>query len=494
MIATFVKKYWKWLASILIVSILMVRLYDRFLAPQPPVPVVKAPVVELYTLGDFLDENINLSCQVEPVSEVAITPEGSGTITKIHVKEGDTVKEGDILFEIENIQERVSVADARVALQSAELAYQEILDNNSQSSGSSLLAQTQAQQDALVYDALNNLFNNDLQAYPEDKPEDANQSAPSIIGNYNCAEEGDYIINVYSSSSVSGASFRYRGLEAGTGTVSTTNFGILLGSCGLELIFPEDFDKNETWIISVPNTRSSSYVSVKKKYEAALETRNIALNKTGLSDQELAQERGRVNQARLRYELALDGLSKTIIRAENNGVLSGFDLDKGDYIASFKSVGNIKTVDQLELVGYINANEKRYIDVDSVVTILDKESIIKSISATVDSLTRKLKITIAAPEDITLIEGLSVPCSLERSTDAVTRLDGGAVIPLSAVSIIGIDPYVFILNEEGMVETVSVTTGSILGNQIIVYGLEGGNIIRDARGIRSGEIVRVKEK
>jgi len=357
-VVKYIKKYWLVLLTLLVVAILALRIYDRFIKPKPPVPEVKNPVVDIYTLGTMLDQTIAMSCEVEPVNDITITAETSGSVTKVAVDEGDRVAIGDTLFELENIQERVSLADARVALQSAELRFQEILNDNNDSSASSLLSQTEAQQDALVESALNNLFNNDLRAYPEENPERADESAPTIIGNYTCEREGEYVVEVYSSGSKSGASFRYSGLESGTDTVSTTDFGTLLGSCGLELVFPSDFDKTETWVIPVPNTRSTSYINAQKAYETALETRNITLNQTGLSDQEIAQERGRVNQARLRYELAQDNFNKTIITAENAGVISGFDLDVGDYITAFSGVGNIKTVDQLELVAYLNPDEK----------------------------------------------------------------------------------------------------------------------------------------
>ncbi|MFT6911201.1 MAG: multidrug efflux pump subunit AcrA (membrane-fusion protein) [Candidatus Paceibacteria bacterium] len=494
MIATFVNKYWKWLVLIVILSILGVRVYDRFFAPKPPVAVAQASVVELFTLGDLLDGDISLSCQVEPVSDVAITPESSGTITNIKVEEGETVAEGDTLFEVENIQQRVSLADARVALESAESVLQEALNNNQTGSASSLLAQTQSRQDALVADALNDLFNNDLQVYPENNPEDTNRAGPTVVGNYTCSQEGKYIVDVYSSSSNSGASFRYSGIESGTRTVSTTNFGTLLGNCGLEFIFPEGFDKNETWILPVPNTRSSSYFSLKKAHETAIETRNITLNQTGLSDQELSQERARVNQARLRSQLAADNFNKTIVKAKSGGVVSGLDLDTGDYVTAFAPVGNIKTIDQLELVAYVNASEKRYVSIDSAVTVAGNETQIKNISSTVDSITRKLKATIIAPNDIVLTEGLSVPCTIARTTDTVTRLDGAAIIPLSAISVVGIDPYVFLLNEDETTKAVPVTTGAILGTQIVVYGLESGDIISDARGIKDGVRVSISNK
>jgi hypothetical protein len=109
------------------------------------------------------------------------------------------VRKGDTLFSLENIQERVAVQNAKVALRSAELALSDLEnDNNSDLSGS-LLSQTQKQQDILIRDAKTTFLNNELQAYPEKS--DQSGGAPTLSGNYACLEEGEYILDIYSSSS-----------------------------------------------------------------------------------------------------------------------------------------------------------------------------------------------------------------------------------------------------------------------------------------------------
>lgn len=491
---TFVKKKWKLLIIILVLVIFGARINQRFFA-EKPLPEEKVDtVVDLFTLQDSLNESIDMLCQVEPVSEVAITPEFSGSITKVLVDEGTEVEEDDILFEIENIQQRVAVADAKVALESARLSLKDLQDQNNSFSENSIVNQTQKQQDTIVAEALNNLFNNDLQVYPEDNPDTISKAAPSVIGSYTCSQEGEYAVEVYASSGLSGGSFRYAGLESGTSTVSVTDFGTPLGDCGLELVFPEGFDKSETWIIPVPNTRSNSYQSIKNAYETALKNRDLALNQAEASPEIINQAKGRVDQARLRYQLALDNLNKTIVRAKIDGVVSGFDLDVGDYVSAFEDLGNIKTTDYLEIVGYLNVGEQQYVNDESVVRIGEEESTIKSISKTIDSVTRKSKITINAPENLTLVEGESLACSVERITDAVVRSDGGVIIPLSALSIIGVDPYVFTLDESNITVLVPVRVGAILGTHVVVYGELPEFIIKDARGIRADELVELTDK
>ncbi|MFA6173720.1 MAG: efflux RND transporter periplasmic adaptor subunit [Kiritimatiellales bacterium] len=65
--------------------------------PQMPPATVTAQVLKEQTLQP-VDEYI---AQVEPVQQVTIRPQISGTIAAVHFKEGDLVKEGDLLFTIE---------------------------------------------------------------------------------------------------------------------------------------------------------------------------------------------------------------------------------------------------------------------------------------------------------------------------------------------------------------------------------------------------------
>jgi len=488
-VKTLINRYWKWILLGAVILLVLIRIFSTFFQKQPPAVEPSSPVVDVVSIGDLVNSTIDISCQVEPVSEVPIVSEVSGPITKINVIDGDSVVKDQVLFEVENIQQRVAVADARVALDSARLSLKDLQDQNDTTSSNSLVSQTQSQQNVFVDNAFNALMNNDLQAYPEDNPDRTKGQAPEIIGNYSCIEEGQYVIDVYPSSARSGASFKYSGLESGTSTVSTTGFSTILGECGLELLFPEGFDKNETWVIPVPNTRSASYPSAVAAYESAQDGRDIILNQTEISPEALNQAQGRVNQAQLRYQLALDNFDKTIVKAKIDGVVSGFTRNVGEYVNPSESLGDIKTTDALELIGYINAQEQRYVDRDSKVSIKGEETYVRSIAQTIDSLTRKLRLVIEAPENVSLSEGLSLPCSIRRGGLETQRDDGGFVVPLSAISIIGVDSFVFVVDADGVTTAMPVTVGVLLGDQVIIYGIESGDIVADARGIRDQQKV-----
>jgi len=485
-------KNWKKILLLIVILVVVMRVSDRF-APKDDQPTPQVPVVvETFSIGQLGSAFLGASCIVQPITDVDVVAQTGGNVTRVNKEDGDVVTLGEIIFEIENTSERVSVADANASLQSAQFALEELLGDNDATDSSSLLAQTKLQQQNLIDTAQNNLFNTDLRAYPVDNPDQVRGDAPTISGNYTCEAEGDYVLDVYGSSSRSGASFRFSGLESGTDTVVVGSFASKLGSCGLEVVFPEDFSKNEEWVIPVPNTRSSQYFTLKKAYENAIEGKNITINQTGASSQEIAQERSRVEQARLRYQLAIESLNKTIVRATAAGTLAGFDLDDGQFVASNTSVAKVKTVDQLELVTYVDPKERIFIEENSEAFVGETPTSVVSIAGAIDPDTRKLKVALAPPGGLSLIEGTQLACSISRKTDATVLDDNGVVVPLSAISVIGIDPFVFEITSDGLASGIPITTGALLGESIVVYGIEDSVVIAaDARGIREGDTVEI---
>lgn len=488
-----IQKNWKWILAIIIVLIIALRAYQRFAQEKPA--VLERPLTQVETLslvsGDL--DPLSVACIAEPSLSIGVTPEASGTIERVLVNDGENVTKGQILLELDNIQQRVALQDAKVALDSAQLALQDVVNENDASAQSSFLAQTKKQQDILVEQARNTLFNTDLRAYPLDNPEDSTRPAPEVIGNYTCANEGQYNIEVYASGSDSGASYRYNGLESGTSTASTTTFGTDLGNCGLELVFPAGFKNNEDWIIPVPNTRSSQYFAVKKAYDQAIENRALALNQTEVSPEQIGQQQGRVAQARLRYELAADNLEKTRVRAKATGALEGFSVDQGNFVQSFSEIATIKTVDELELVAFISQDDKSTLNQGAVVSIGDITTEVISINAASNADTRRTRVVIAAPPELAIADGDQLNCAIERSGDTNVRNDGGVIVPLSAVSVIGSDTFVFSISDDMKAQSIGVTTGALLGTDVVIYGIDSGVIIRDARGIRPEQKIQIKE-
>ena len=59
--------------------------------------------------------------------KVLITPDISGKIEKVVVKEGQQVREGDVLFEIDPVPFRLAVAQAKAKLAQAKVTYDNLV-------------------------------------------------------------------------------------------------------------------------------------------------------------------------------------------------------------------------------------------------------------------------------------------------------------------------------------------------------------------------------
>lgn len=82
------------------------------------VRVVKAEVKEVQEIAEFV---ANLEAQ----RQALVIPKVSGVIEKLRVREGDRVKEGDVLFELEKEDFVLAVMQAEAALKEAEAAYEQ---------------------------------------------------------------------------------------------------------------------------------------------------------------------------------------------------------------------------------------------------------------------------------------------------------------------------------------------------------------------------------
>lgn len=89
------------------------------------------PVVEVGTSNAAMEQTYPAS--IKGVQDVQISPKIGGFITKIHVKEGQTVSDGQTLFEIDNVTYQAQVRQAQAAVNTAktQVSTAELTYNNS---------------------------------------------------------------------------------------------------------------------------------------------------------------------------------------------------------------------------------------------------------------------------------------------------------------------------------------------------------------------------
>lgn len=227
--------------------------------------------------GGQVQEVVSVSGFVEADNTADLTFPTTGRISAIHVIEGAEVDAGALLATIGQDRLVAERQAAVAALTQAEAAQAELISGQTPSEravtastiaqAQSAWEQTVATELQKVQNALVALRSNNLAAYATDPEEPA--TAPRITGSYTCAEEGEYRLTVYRSGTDSGYSFTYEGLESGR-LVASTDQPVPLGDCGLAVQFTADerYDRSE-WVIPVPNTRSSTYLTFQTALDLA---------------------------------------------------------------------------------------------------------------------------------------------------------------------------------------------------------------------------------
>lgn len=277
-----------WYVLIAIIAIVAaVLLLLKVLFPATPswitTTVERGEVNQLVSVSGFVE--------AKELADLAFP--SSGVVTDILVSEGSRVKTGDILATLaatELVAERTRAASSLLA---AEAAYQEVIRgprqeavtvaNTSLATAKANLARVTLEEERKVNNARAALLSTGLTALATDPDEDS--AAPVITGTYICTEEGTYTLSVYNSGAESGYSYTYSGLESGTSIVSTEQ-PAPLGTCGLYIQFTAgDTYGNSAWTISIPNTLSSSYTTLRNTYNL---TRTQAENAIAAAENALA--------------------------------------------------------------------------------------------------------------------------------------------------------------------------------------------------------------
>ncbi len=236
-------------------------------AEQPTHTVTTGPVTETVSVSGF----------VEADNEVELAFPQSGRVTDMYVEQGDLVQAGELLGTIANSGLAAARQAAAANVTQAEAARDEL--QNGQTSEEAAVTeatvakaraaweQTNATELQKVEQARIALFSTGLTARSDDNEDEA--TPPTITGSYTCTEEGNYTLEAYRSSTDSGYSVRYSGLETGTIPL-TTSQPTTLGDCGLSLEFTAgDQYNNSKWTITIPNPDNSSYAALLSAYELA---------------------------------------------------------------------------------------------------------------------------------------------------------------------------------------------------------------------------------
>ncbi len=294
----FFKKNWKRILGVVIVVVILVVMIGK---KKTDTEIVTYTVAR----ADVTD-TLALSGKVEPVDRVLLAFSTSGEVDQVFKKDGDRIRAGEKIVELDNAALRADLAEVRAGSAARE-------------------------QDLLVENAYKKLLNDDLAAYLVSGGDD-NLSA-TVTGSYQSTEKGTYNLKAYASGSQSGVSLNITGLEHGSASINY-NSPVAVGTRGLFIKF-EDTDTSyagSSWVIEIPNKRGSNYVSNLSAYETALKNREIENSKIS------AREAG-INA----------DIEARILRAPFNGVVSKVDIKKGEIATSGTVVATVMSDDNYEV-------------------------------------------------------------------------------------------------------------------------------------------------
>lgn len=308
-------------------------------------------------IGDVLS-TVDVSGYATVDSIIPLSFPKGGTVSSILVEKGEEVATGTVLAVIGSTDAEAGYAAAaaevdraialRNEIQNGQTEEQSAVTTATVASAETTLTNTIKSEAAKVETARVTLLSSLLTAVSQNGNTEA--PAPTISGSYTCTGEGIYTIKPYRSSSLSGYSYQYEGIETGSETLYTNQSGSL-GTCGLRLQFTEDASYfNTQWTITIPNTDSSTYAINKATYEQALinEEQNIAAAKraldlalsragvdtAGARGETLAAANASVAAAQAKLAQVASTLTDTAIRAPQAGVITSVDVTVGETVSA----------------------------------------------------------------------------------------------------------------------------------------------------------------
>lgn len=280
-----------WVVGIFVTGAVLLRVFSDGEPAPAQAMVERGDVTRSITVSGFLE--------ADNVADLSF-PQPT-RLTAVLVAEGDYVTAGELLATAGNGALAAERKAAAAAVTQAIASRDELLNgltlearavsSTTVAQAAKALATARTTEANRVAQARANLYSTDLVARSTNITEDA--TPPVITGSYQCERSGEYLLDVYRSNAESGYSIRVSGLETDTISVSYSQ-PVALGDCGLSLQFTEgDLYSNSAWIITIPNTNSTTYLARRRAYELAV-----------------AQAEQNVTAAEYAYRLASDAATR----------------------------------------------------------------------------------------------------------------------------------------------------------------------------------------
>lgn len=482
-----------WLTIVLIAAI-SVTLAVRNHSESP----VVTTQTEIGTVTSFI--SVSGNANIEEVIPLSF-PRG-GTVSGVFVTRGDTVATGTVLAIVgdTNLQAEYAAAAAEVdrvrairdKLLNGKTAQESAVTETTVKNAEAALINTIRTEGARVEGARTTLYSTDVTAVATDP--DTEGLPPTVTGSYVCTAEGTYTLELYRSNAESGYSYRYSGIETGTGNAST-NQPSPLGSCGLRLQFSADarYRTGTIFTISIPNTASTKYASNRALYDqaraqeeaniqATRRTLDLALDQASVATagarvEELIAANAVVAAAEARLTQASFALRDSAIRAPRTGIITDISTVAGQTVAT-QPVVTLYAPTKTTFTARIPEKDITEVTAGLTAHITFDAMPDQSISAIVDFISPLQNITNGAPfyeAELTLTEtplwlrsGMQADVKIitHAVTDAVriprVYLDGTHIYLRTETGKATSTPDILLIGTDGFVALEGIATGTEL--------------------------------
>jgi len=429
---------------------------------------------------EFLQQ-VSVSGKVVAAKEVTLAFEDTGRVTAVLVDEGDTVRLGQPLAYLDSgaLSADLRSAEAEVAVKRVELENRGVNLN-----------EVKKEQNTFIASARRTLYSEGLVAVPASFSYE--QTPPIISGAYQSDLQGTYKIIVKSrSTSSNDMELRVFDLERVDAVIIPDNEPVKLGTHGLYLSFPDTPEAygDTTWYVSVPNVKSSSYLSNFNAYQEALRARDKAVADaeaeiskrsvgTTIAVAELRKAEAEVD--RIRAEL-----SKRSLRAPFSGVVTVVGIEVGESVSSSNAAISLISAEDLEIESFVPEINISYLSLGDPATI--------TLDAYGEDVMFLAHVVAIDPAE-TIRDGVStyrVTLHLDASDQRVRsgmtsniiittdRRDGVIAVPQGAVQEADGRRSVTLLLANGEREKRTVTLGAVssLGEVEILSGVFAGEVL-----------------
>jgi len=345
------------LGGTILCSVILFFIVQAIVSPQATyvtTAVSRGNVTEIVPVSGVIESN-NTSHLAFKATDV---------VSEIYVEEGDVVPKGTVLATLEQDDLTAERQNAVATLEIARANRDELLmgpsseerdvTENTVVDTETKLQRTILEQEQIVENARRTLFSTNLEALP--KQTGSENIPPTISGIYTCTDPGEYRINTQLSYGVASRhDYRLLGLEEGDYT-GYEKVSKPMGTCGLSIQFDTNtVDGTDYWIVTIPNMRTSSYVSNYNAYQLALQTKDneiqtaeealdAALKEQALENatprsEALRRANASVLQAEAQLAVIDARIAERTLKAPFSGTVTSVDIVAGE-----APTGNVMTI------------------------------------------------------------------------------------------------------------------------------------------------------